>query len=104
VAHQSLFARRWVHVVEEDTAQGAVYRPDDADLPLSRRPRDVIELAPDGTAQVMRPGPDDRLLKEPATWSPEGPDVVVRSAAKAGRTTQYRIVEQSPDRIVVKQS
>ena len=26
----------WVHVFEEDTPEGAVFRPEDADIPLSR--------------------------------------------------------------------
>ncbi len=99
-----LFAQRWVHVHEEDTAEGAVYRPEDVDLPLSRRPREVLQLAPDGTGQVLIPGPDDRLRPQPATWTRDGTEVVVRIAAKAGRAKEYRIVEQLAERIVVKQS
>jgi hypothetical protein len=75
-----LAATRWVHVFEEDTADGAVYRPEDADIPLSRRPREQIEFSPDGSARVFEGGPDDRL--------------VARRAA-------VRIIEQSPDRLVV---
>jgi hypothetical protein len=75
-----LFATRWVHVFEEDTADGDVYRPEDGDIPLSRRPRERIEFAPDGSARVFEGGPDDRL--------------VARQAA-------VRIIDRSPDRLVV---
>jgi hypothetical protein len=102
-ARQSLFAQRWVHVFEEDTAEGAVYRPEDADLPLSRRPREVLELAPDGTAHVLVPGPDDRLQKQAARWSEEGNEVVIRSTGKTRGAKEYRIVKRSPERLVVKQ-
>ena len=43
-----LFATRWVHAFEEDDARGAVYRPADADLPLSRRPREGGSSYADG--------------------------------------------------------
>ena len=40
-----LFTTRWVHVFEEDTAEGAVYRPEDDQIPLSRRPRERLEYS-----------------------------------------------------------
>jgi len=77
---------RWVHVFEEDTAEGAVYRPDGPDIPLSRRPREQLVLGADGKATLYTAGPDDRL--------------VARPAAKAGAEVQ--IISRSPDRLVVR--
>jgi hypothetical protein len=93
-------ATTWVHVFEKDTAEGAVYLPEDAaDIPLSRRPRERIELGADGKATLLVPGPDDRFIPQPARWTEEGDDVVVRDASNAVR---LRIVERTPDRLVVK--
>jgi hypothetical protein len=89
----------WVHVYEQDTPEGAVYRPEDAAIPLSRRPRERIELGADGQAALLTPGPDDRFIRQPARWSEEGDEVVVRDASNA---VKIRIVERSPDRMVVR--
>ena len=74
-----LFSTRWVHVFEEDTAEGAVYRPEDTKIALSRRPRERLELRRDGSASVFLPGPDDRLIEKTAAWSREDGDIVLRT-------------------------
>jgi hypothetical protein len=94
-----LFTTRWVHVFEEDTAAGAVFRPEDGAIPLSRRPREQLEFDPDGTARLMKAGPDDRLVEEPATWREGGAGP---TAGLADRGTDLRIVDRKPDRLVVK--
>ncbi|HET9700802.1 MAG TPA: hypothetical protein VFP70_07785 [Burkholderiales bacterium] len=100
-APDPLFATRWVHVFEEDTAAGAVYRPDSDDLPLSRRPRDQFELSADGGARLYLPGAGDRPEPVAATWSEEGPELVIR----AGRPRrELRVVRREPRRLVVKVS
>ena len=88
----------WVHVFEEDTPEGATFRPEDADIPLSRRPRERFELRPDGSAVLMMGGPDDRPVEEPARWTREGSQIVVT----AGDAERLRIVRQSPDRLIVR--
>lgn len=90
-------ALRWVHVFEEDTAEGAVYRRIDDDIPLSRRPREQLVLEPDGAARFYVPGPDDRLVEHPATW--RGKDDPVPPTRSAG--TELRIVDRSGSRLVV---
>ena len=94
-----LFATGWVHAFEEDTAEGAVYRPRGSKLPLSRRPRERLELEADGTARLFVPGPDDRYVEQPGRWHDEGGELVV--AAREGGT-ELRIVSQSPDRLVIR--
>ena len=94
-----LFATRWVHVFEEDTAEGEVYRPDDAHIPLSRRPREQLQLRPDGSATMFVGGPDDRPVGRPATWEKEGAQVIVRSSTDP---TTLRIVDRSAGRLVIR--
>ena len=88
----------WVHVFEEDTPDGAVFKPEDADIPLSRRPRERVELRADGSAVLLAPGPDDRFVPQPARWSDEGGAVIVRDARD---TVRMRIIKRSADRLVV---
>lgn len=89
----------WIHVFEEDTAEGRVFRPESADIPLSRRPRQRLELYPDGTAVVAMPGPDDRPVPQQARWTEEDGAIVVRDAAGS---VALRIIDRSNDRLVVK--
>jgi hypothetical protein len=93
-----LFSTRWVHCFEEDTGAGAVYRPEDTKIPLSRRPRERLELRPGGSASVFMPGADDRLVEESARWTLEDGEIVIRK--KAGG--ELRITERSPKRLLVK--
>jgi hypothetical protein len=95
---ERLFASGWVHAFEEDTAAGAVYRPRGAKLPLSRRPRERLELDADGTARVYAPGPDDRYVEQAATWQDENGAVVIRR--REGGTV-WRIVNLTAERLVV---
>jgi hypothetical protein len=92
-----LFSHRWVRLPEEDTSEGAVYRPDDADLPLSRRPREQMELSADGSARVFTPGPDDRLGTEAGRWTDDGSSIVVRAGSR-----EVHILRWSDDRLLVR--
>ena len=99
---------KWIHMFEEDTEQGAVYRRDQGEAPLSRRPRERLEIDEDGTARMLVGGPDDRLDAIPATWSEKEGEVIVRleqpkSKSESGAVREYRVVERSADRIVIRQ-
>jgi hypothetical protein len=94
-----MLSKSWIHAYEEDTPEGAVYRPEGTKLPLSRRPRERLVLDPDGTARVFMPGPDDRPVEHAARWHDEDGTLVVR--ARSGGLV-LRIVEQSPDRLIVR--
>ncbi len=89
-ASDPLFATTWVHVHEEDTAEGQVYRPEDGGIPLSRRPRERIRFRADGTASVSMPGPDDRPMEKPATWG------------EARDSAQFLLVRQSVGRLIIR--
>jgi hypothetical protein len=93
-----LFTTTWIHVFEEDEGGGWVFRPEDADIPLSRRPRERLRLEPDGTARVFLPAPDDRLRERRGTWGKEAGAIVIRFSGGP----EYRLVERSPERLVVR--
>jgi hypothetical protein len=96
---EALFRTAWVHVFEEDAGEDAVYRPDDADIPLSRRPRGRFRIKRDGTATLFFPGPDDRFVEHPATWSDEQGVLTVQAT---GRSARLRVVERSASRLLVR--
>lgn len=92
-----LLRTRWVHVFEEDTATAAVYRPEESDIPLSRRPRTAIEFGRDGTARVSTGGPDDRSVAAPARWRvTAGVITIDRPGVPALRVTSW-----AEDRLLV---
>lgn len=97
MGEDDLFKTRWVHVFEEDTPDGAVYRPEDDNIPLSRRPRERLELSADGTAKIITQGPDDRLVEKPATWTS-----TARETAAGSSPSDIRILKQSPSRLIVR--
>jgi hypothetical protein len=98
-AKDPVFGKTWVHVFEEDTADGAVYRSEDDAIPLSRRPRERLQISPDGSARIFVPAPDDRLTEQRATWREDGGALVVRAGEDG---PELRIVERTPSRLVVK--
>lgn len=95
-----MFDVRWVHAFEEDTPGEHVYRQATDDLPLSRRPREAFELHRDGTAQIIRGGPDDRGIAEAARWT-ETPDGIV--VVQGVGSVTLRIVRREPGRLIVSQ-
>jgi hypothetical protein len=94
-----LFTTRWVHLFEQDTSEGEVYAPEDGPIPLSRRPRERLELQPDGTAVVFAAGPDDRPAPGPAKWKSDRTGIVVQPDSGG---TPLLIVKRSPTRLIVK--
>jgi hypothetical protein len=90
---------------EEDTGAAAVYRPETADVPLSRRPRGRLALSPDGTARITVAGPDDRPIDKNAEWEREGDGVVVRARGERGSADQVlRVTIESPTRLLVRRA
>jgi hypothetical protein len=99
-----LFDERWLHSYEEDTAKGQVYRPESWDFPLSRRPREAIELHRDGKAKMLLGGEEDRPHPMDASWSEEAGAIVIRATNPAGhqKKAARRIVSSAPDKLIVK--
>ena len=98
----ALFETRWIHVFEEDTPEGEVYRPETEDVPLSRRPRRRLSFSPDGTAHVEVPGPDDRPVEVEARWEAEGEPAAPAKRSAVTAQAVIRIRDRSPTRIVVR--
>lgn len=94
----SICRARWAHAFEEDGPEGAVYRPDDAGLPRSRRPRRRISFSPGGQARLLVAGPDDRLIEVEARWREENGEITV----SGGEGPELRIHVQSEDRLLVR--
>lgn len=101
-AAASLFETTWVHVFEEDGKEGAVYRPDESALPLSRRPRQRVSFYPDGSARLMVTGPDDRLHEVAAHWKEESGEIAVTAEAApvSVKTLHLRVV--ASDRLLLR--
>ncbi len=93
---------RWVHIFEEDTKEGAVYRPDTGPVPLSRRPRRALTLHPDGSATIETGGPDDRPVAEAVRWTATPAGLVVAAPAR-GRdgATVLTIAHATAERLIV---
>ena len=100
-ADDPLFTTRWVHVAEEDTSAGVVYRPDDENIPLSRKPRDWLELKADGTARLYVPGPDDRPVARAITWRDDDDP---RRSSRGRADADLTIIEKSPTRLLVRRT
>jgi hypothetical protein len=95
---------RWVEQLPKPGGGPATYVHDAPDLPLSRAPRKQFELRPDGSASVFVGGPADRPVELAAQWEEEGGDIVIRTGSKGASGSRiYRIVQQSPDRLVVRE-
>lgn len=88
----------WVHVFEEDSAGQEVYRPEEGPIPLSRRPRERIQVRPDGTASVFLPGPDDKFVERQASWNDEGGGMVIRVRDPG---LEFVVIERTSSRLVI---
>ena len=98
----AIYGVRWVHVFEEDSAEGQVYRPDSGPISLSRRPREALTLNADGSATFEVGGADDRPSGRHAAWRQEAEGLVVDVPAAGGtESTELHIVKASADRLVV---
>ena len=93
---------RWVHLFEEDTPAGEVYRPESIDIPLSRRPRRRFELRQDGSATLFTAGPDDRYVGRQGAWhADDGALVVLFPAGRGDDAVRFRITDGSRSRLLV---
>ena len=73
------------------------FRPESYPLPLARG-RTALELHEDGSARVFAPGPDDRPVEQPATWTEAG----APSKSRSRKGPEVTIVDRAPARLVVK--
>jgi hypothetical protein len=97
-----LYEIRWVHVFEEDSEAGQVYRPASSGIPLSRRPRTAFTLRQDGSATVETGGPADKPVSHGARWRTAGQGIVIElNEPAAGMPAELHVTSASPDSLVV---
>ena len=101
-APEALFAATWVHVFEEDGAEGQVYRPETGELPLSRRPRQRVSFSRDGSATVVVSGPDDRLVQHAARWTLKDGEITVTTGATRAAAKALRFTVAAEDRLLAR--
>lgn len=96
--------KRWVHIPGDDHEGGAVYRDASGDIPPTRRPKEYLEFSDDGTVRKLATGADDAAHEvDRTTWSQkEGKVVFSFGGANKREAEEHQIVEQAPDKIVVK--
>lgn len=99
---RALFEKTWVQALEEASDEGVVFRPQAAELPLSRRPRQRLTFFPDGKATVVVTGPDDRLHDVEARWTENAGEITVEPepSARSFRTLHLRL--KADDRLIAR--
>ena len=103
-ARRALVSTRWVHVHGDDSEGGAVFRDASGDVPLSRRPKELLEFSDDGTVKKLATGADDRAHEVDRTpWSHKDGKVVFRFGDENQRGAEHHVVEQSADKLIIKQ-
>lgn len=90
--------QRWTHSHEEDEPGRMVFRPGGWQFPPSRGRRS-FELGPDGALLAARPGPTDRIVSTTGRWRLRSDGVL--ELEEQGRTSEMRLVEVAPDKLVV---
>jgi len=102
VIDRTALIRRWVHAHEEDSNDALVFRPDSYKLPPSRGRRS-FDLRADGALIDHRIGPDDRPRQETGSWRlTDTNDLEFLPNEPGQRSTQMRVLEVSPDKLVVR--
>lgn len=88
----------WLHSHEEDANDRLVFRGRDFAFPPSRG-RTGFTLKPDGVAEVVRPGPDDRRRTASGQWTLAGRRLEVTAPGFSGSFEVETIDDQ---RLVVR--
>jgi len=92
--------KQWLHSREEDTGAQIVFRPPDYDFPLTRRPREILELRPDGTLIKGIPSASDSVEEKGGKWKIEGSNRLVFYPEGESKET-WKIVSVDRDRLVL---
>jgi hypothetical protein len=102
VIDRAALTRRWVHAHEEDSGDSLVFRPDSYKLPPSRGRRS-FDLRADGALIDHRIGSDDRPRQETGSWRlTDTNDLELVPGEPGRRSTRMRVLEVSPDRLVIR--
>jgi len=92
-----------MHSSEEDTENEMVLRPADYDFPLTRRPRESLQLRPDGTLIKGSASPSDSVQEHKGTWRLEDDDeLALYTSGEARPSQKLKIASIHDDRLVLK--
>ncbi len=87
--------QKWLHSYEEDTPDTIILRPESYAFPPSRG-RAGYELREGGEATRIAPGPADRRVYIPGTWSIDSSGLItMRFEGRQTETLQVGSVEQN---------
>jgi hypothetical protein len=89
----SCLMRRWVHSWEEDSGAIRTYRPEGSSLPLSRRPRQIIEFGEDSRFISRGAGPADARVSREGGWELSEAGVLTLRWDDEGKQATSQIVE-----------
>jgi hypothetical protein len=92
--------KEWLHSREEDTGAQIVFRPPDYDFPLTRRPREILELRSDGTLIKGTPSASDSVEEKGGKWKIEGSDKLIFYSEGEPIET-WKIASVDSDRLVL---
>lgn len=87
----------WVEVQEESGGGHIVFRPFDSPLPPARGRRSLV-LEADDVAEAHAPGPADRSIRTPGSWSLDGDRLTISAGGWSGK---YRVEDLSEDKLVL---
>lgn len=100
----TVLVQSWVHSYEEDSADQAVYRPENFTFPTSRG-RGGFDLKLDGTAIQFGPGPTDQTATLPGRWE-VGEDgwLTLYLGGSDTPSRMMKITSLSPDKLILKKT
>jgi hypothetical protein len=88
--------RDWIHADEESSDDRLVFHTREHEFPPRRMPRDCLNFQPKGVLETGSPGPADRNVMAPGSWSLEA-DVLTLSGPgrMAGRFQVVAVDEET---------
>ena len=91
----------WVHSSEEDTADETVFRPADYDFPLTRRPRQSLELKPDGKLVKGIATAADSIAEAEGNWElADNNKIALNTESEPPQTMEIASINK--DKLVIK--
>ncbi len=91
----------WVHSSEEDTPDETVFRPADYDFPLTRRPRETIELKADGKLVKGVATASDSVEEAQGNWElADNNKIAFNTESEPHQTLEIALINK--DKLVIK--
>lgn len=85
---------RWIHSDDEDSDDRLVFRTADYPFPPRRMPRDSLTIEAGGAAETGSPGPVDRNVTAPETWSLKEDQLTISGSTRLSGRFQVVVVDE----------